>query len=189
MLKKVKKSLRTNSRKRNINAQANRKTSSAIRYKIRSLKQIAQELENIFKNCYMPANNSKLSILSIDIVYDNVIEQYNMLKTDTCHLKKNVRKHRKDISDIRRESKPIKLRLKSYISMHIIRKDLDKINEKAHAVKCDLHDTKNSLEKHRKEICDNTKDNSLLCHNIYEIRHGLCFVRIEFEKIDSVDKK
>lgn len=38
----------------------------------------------------MPANNSKLSILSIDIVYDNVIEQYNMLKTDTYHLKKRM---------------------------------------------------------------------------------------------------
>lgn len=54
MLKKVKKLLRTNSKKRNINAKANRKTSSAIRYKIRLLKQIAQELENIFKILLYP---------------------------------------------------------------------------------------------------------------------------------------
>ena len=124
---------------------------------------------------------------TIEHIIDNKYNQLQVVKTDSYYLRKSIKNLKRDICEIKRQSRPIKVKFKKFNTTHIIRNDLNKINKKAHAVKCELHDAKNSLEKHRKEICDNKKSIRSLYNDIFEVKIGLCFARNAFDNI--INKK
>ena len=103
MINKAKKALRINLMKRGRDAQANRKTSIAIN-DIRLLKRATSEVEK----CYMLSINES----TMEHIVDNKYNQLQVVKTDSYYLRKSIKNLKRDICEIKRQSRPIKVKFK-----------------------------------------------------------------------------